>query len=282
MTALVATALVVIAVGSLGLAVTRYIKSSRTVNPPLSPQQRLEAAVRNQAAAWVVQQVSHSTKVSCDQVMCNVLKAAGFPSPDLRVPTPGNLSGSEVVVATQAVRDQFGSLLGSYYAPQVLADMGSGDAEITIRLTAATSAAAQVDLPERKSFGAGLLQFGVTASASAKKQLLAGQVDSRLLLVINGFMTQSLNFDIVQFGNVGPGAGQGIPFRYADLALSGKATDMTSSAYLRSIRADLAKVPAPGNTASASIVPFQGGQTVLRIAFTAPSPAGVLGASKPH
>jgi hypothetical protein len=50
---------------------------------------------------------------------------------------------------------------------------------------------------------------------------------------------------------------------------------MTSSAYVRSV-ADLGKVSAPANSANTGTVPFPGGQTVLRIEFTAPSPLGLL------
>jgi hypothetical protein len=40
---------------------------------------RTPAAVRDQAASWVVQQVSRATIVSCDPAMCAALRARGFP-----------------------------------------------------------------------------------------------------------------------------------------------------------------------------------------------------------
>ena len=290
----ITSALVVIAAGSLAAAlITSYAAkspgpgdaASAALNSrELAALNRRALAARDLAATWVVQQVSHTAVVSCDPKMCAALASARFPPRNLRV--LGSASSyprtSAVVVETAAVRAQFGSSLDAEWAPAVLAAFGSGEAEITIRVIAANGAAAYLaalatDLTERKAAGAELLQGNrITVSATARKQLAAGKVDSRLLLAIAALATNE-PIDIVRFGNIGPGGSADLPLRLAYLAESGQAARMTSSAYVRSIVADLGKVPAPANSANTGTVSFPCGQTVLRIKFTAPSPLGLLG-----
>jgi hypothetical protein len=285
---LVASALAVIAVVSLAVAVTRYVTASRAdihaSGPSLSPaMQRQEARVREQAATWVTQQVSRDDVVSCDRVMCAALAAHGFPPHELLVLGPTSMypKTSAVVVETAAVRSLFGTSLHAY-APAVLATFGSGDSQIAIRVIAPDGAAAYYnalgkDLTARKEIGATLLRVNViTLSPTARKQLIAGQADSRLLLGIAALATK-LPVDIVQFGNTGPGADADMPLRYADLAQNDPAAHLTASAYLRSMRTDLGLVQAEYRPTSTATVVLPGGQTVLRIEFTAPSPLGLFG-----
>jgi hypothetical protein len=66
-----------------------------------------------------------------------------------------------------------------------------------------------------------LLQAGpVTASAAARQQLRRGQVNSRLLLTL-GEVASQWPITIMVFGDRGPGASPGIPFRAADLVVTG-------------------------------------------------------------
>ena len=50
--------------------------------------------------------------------------------------------GSDVVMATQAVRDEFGGRLADVYAPAVIASFGAGAAAIDVRAIAPSGAAA--------------------------------------------------------------------------------------------------------------------------------------------
>jgi hypothetical protein len=295
----VTSALVVIAAGSLGATViTSYAAKSpgpgRAASAAPNSQElaalnRQALASRDLAVTWVVQQVSHTAVVSCDPKICAALASARFPARNLRV--LGSASHyprtSAVVVETAAVRTLFGSSLDTGWAPTVLAAFGSGEAEITIRVIAAKGVAAYLaalatDLTERKVAGAELLQGNrITVSATARKQLAAGRVDSRLLLAIAA-LAKNEPIDVVRFGNIGPGGAADLPLRLAYLAESGQAAHMTSSAYVRSIIADLGKVSAPANSAHCATVAFPGGRTVLRIEFTAPSPLGVLGPAGSH
>jgi len=280
---LVGSALAVIAAVSLAIAMTRYFTSSPAeikVSSAALPLQ--DAPVSKQAATWVAQQVSRDANVSCDRAMCDVLTADGFPARKLHV--LGSKSPyartSAVLVETAAVRDLLGTSLNDY-APAVLATFGSGDSQITIRVIAPHGATAYykalaADLAGRQASGAALAQGNfLTVSATARSQLIAGQVDSRLMLAIAALATKD-PINVVQFGNIGPGADTYMPLRYADLAENDPAAHLSVSAYVQSVRADLETGPAGYRPASITTVALAGGQSVLRIEFTAPSPLGLL------
>jgi hypothetical protein len=297
LTRMVTSVLVLIAAGSLAAAaMTAYAANSSRGDAgsavPNSPAlERQELAARDLAAAWVFRQVSHTAVVSCDPTMCAALTSARFPARNLLTLGTASLypKTSAIVVETAAVRALFGSSLDTDWAPAVLATFGSGEAEITIRVIARAAAyrtALAKDLTERKEFGALLLQeHRITVSATASKQLTAGQVDSRLLEAIVTLITYE-PIDIVRFGNIGPGGDTDMPLRIAYLAESDQAVHMTRSAYVRLMVSDL-KTPDPGE-ASAPAPPTTGsvvlpdGQTVLSIEFTAPSPLGLLGPQGSH
>jgi hypothetical protein len=222
---MVAVAIIILG-GLLGTGLTRYLARSPTVAPAPTLQGQ-EAA----AATWIAQQVSHSAVVSCDPAMCSALAAAGFPRGNLRAvgpmapyPAPYPLT-SAVVVVTPAVQGFYGNSLTSSWAPAVLASFGSGDTLITVRVIAPKGAAAyrsalNADLSDRKSIGASLLGVNVIALwGTARAQLVAGRVDSRLMLAIADLATKE-PVDIIQFGNIGPGGNPDMPLRYADLAVN--------------------------------------------------------------
>jgi hypothetical protein len=267
---LVALGLAIIVIGSLAAVAVKHFSRSPT-------------AARVQAAAWVAEQVSPDVTVSCDVVMCAALEAHGFPVGKLVVLGPASPDPvpSVLVVETAAVRELFGSSLAISSAPVVLASFGSGSGAITVRVVAPHGAAAyqaslNADLVGRKASGAALLKYArVTVSAMAKSQLVAGQVDSRLLLAL-ALLAGSLPVDIVRFGNIGPGASPGVPLRFADLAESVPAAHMDSAAYARAAWAVLGGVDARVRPDRAVSGPVQG-QAVLRVEFAAPSPLGKSG-----
>ena len=275
-------ALVVIVAGALGIAVSLYYVRAPADIPAAA--QRQELMSRDQAATWVAQQVSHSAIVACDQQMCAALAADRFPSRNLRVlgPTTPYPVTSAVVVVTAVVRHTFGTSF-SDWAPAVLAAFGSGSAEVSVRVVAphgaaAYKTAASADLAARETSGRALLGVpDVVTSATARKQLTAGQVDSRLLLAIAGLAADHA-IDIVDFGNIAPGQDPDIPLRFADLAVNDQAAaPLGSSAYVRSVVADLGAVSMQFRPASTETVVLPSGQKVLRVQFTAPSPLGLLG-----
>jgi hypothetical protein len=226
--------------------------------------------------------------VSADPTMCQVLESHGFPARDIYELGPEETSPlrSAVVVATPAVRAQFGTVLSSVYAPAVLASFGSGRQRIDIRAVAPHGAAAYramlaADLAARRTSGAELLRSNrIAVSPTAGKQLSAGQVDSRLQLTLAAMAAKRPVY-IVAFNSFAPGADADMPLRFADMTqeYSGHVAGNRSAtlAFLRSMTAFLRAQPALYQPLQAGTVRLADGKTVLRIGFAAPSPLGLFG-----
>jgi len=276
---------VLIVAGSLAFALSRH-----TAAPTAGGGHGLtaEMATRNLAAAWVADQVSRDAIVSCDPAMCQVLEAHGISDGDLLELGPGTADplGSNVIVATAAVRSEFGDRLSAVYAPAVMASFGSGNRRIIVRAIAPDGAAAyrsalSADLLARKASGTQLLRNPrVVASPAIRRQLAAGRVDARLLTTIAGLASLQ-PVDIVAFGAPAPGAGAGSPLSSADLAETGGAAHPGSPAGLRSLLAFLRAQRPPYLAAHVEIVPHTAGPAMLFIEFSAPSPLGLLSPAAP-
>ena len=263
-------------------------------------------AVRRQAAAWVGQQISRGAIVSCDPAMCAALRAHGVPAGNLLTLRPSALDplGSDVVVATEAVRSLFGSRLAAVYAPAVVAAFGIAKGGIQVRVVAPYGATAywgalRADLLARKTAGTELLlNREIDIAAAARKQLAAGLVDPRLLTTIAALAGQHA-LRIVGFADSGPGADPGTPLRAAEISAPGTAnvtsaspapagpgsggrapagwTSVSASArFLRFVLAFLRAQRPPYLAASLRTVAISGGQRVVRIGFAGPSPLGLL------
>jgi len=239
------------------------------------------AAAMQMAAAWIGQQISPTVIVACDPAMCSVLEARGTPAANLLVlrSTTASPHGAEVVVATPAVRSQFGSRLDRVYAPAIIAGFGSGSSQVNVQVVAPDGAAAYLaalrqDVAARSAAGAQLLaNKHIEVMAQARAQLAAGQVDSRLLLMLP-VLAAVHPIQILAFGDPGPDASPGVPLCSADLSGSGRAAGMTDTSYLRwltgFVRAQL--VP----FAARVVTPSQGSQPVVQVEFSQPSPLGLL------
>jgi hypothetical protein len=264
--AMVAAAVVFVAAGAVIAALSLHGAKHTT-----DPSGGVTGTIRNQAAAWVAQQVSPDSIVSCDPVMCLALKAHGVPTYDLFALGPKSSSpfGSQIVVATATVRSYFGSRLSSVYAPAVIASFGSGKARVDVRVIAPDGAAAylsqlRADQQERKANGTALLTAGrISISPAARHALASGQVDSRLMIVLSFLTTSMSRLDIVAFGDSGPAATAGMPLRSATL--------VGSTASLRAIEAFLRTPQAPYRPSVARLIQ-QDGKPALLIEFAAPSP----------
>jgi len=280
---LVIMAIVLIAAGSLITLVCLHIANSSSGNSGAGAAlQRQEASTRRQAASWVTQQVSPDDVVSCDRTMCAALRAAGFPGKLLVLGTASQPPvNSAVVVVTQVVRDLFGSNISSAWAPDVLASMGSGAAEVTIRVVAPHGVLAYQDqlssgLAVREQDGKALQgNPQITLSPVANQQLTGGQVDYRLLVALANLATDE-PIDIMQFGNVGSGASARLPLRYADLAVDVSAAKMASPLYQRAMHTLLGAAPSQFRPVRSQGVVLPNGTDVLRVEFTAPSPPGSI------
>jgi hypothetical protein len=214
--------------------------------------------------------------------MCLALRTQGvFPNDlfvlDSKAANPYNY---QIIVATAAVRDLLGSRLVSA-APAVLASFGSGNAQIEIRQTERNGAAGyesalNSDLQQRRAFDrtALLNSLQVETSASARKQLAAGLVDTRLGILIEdmaAYLSQPV--DIVAFGDLGPGASAGIPLRSATLA--GSMATLRST--LNWVRSRAAKQYRPTHADITKL----GGRNVLIVEFAAPVPLGLFNPGSP-
>jgi serine/threonine protein kinase len=280
--ALLAAALLVAAVGVLAFNLPRpgpapaHLAGSQTQG---STGITAETKARNQAVAWILQQVSRAAIVSCDPQVCAALVAAGFPPGNVWTlePTSNDPLGSALVVATGPIRAQYGNRLASVYAPATIASFGSGATRIEIRLVYAGGAATYdadrlTDLQKRKAAGAQLLANGhIKASATARAQLLSGDVDPRLppLLAI---MAEGHTVRIVDFVDQSPGGGPASLRRSVDLATGGSAAHLTRAPYPGWMRALIDVQRAQYLPASVGPVTLPTDQPVLRIEYGAPSP----------
>jgi hypothetical protein len=145
--------------------------------------------------------------------MCAVLQSKGIPAGRLLLLGAGNAGplGSDVIVSTAAVREELGSRLTSVYAPAALATFGSGSAQVAVRVVAADGSAAylrslRADATARRAAGALLLRNpDLRVSRAGRRELAAGQVDTRLLSVI-GALATPYHVDIAGFGAPAAGA----------------------------------------------------------------------------
>jgi hypothetical protein len=237
---------------------------------------------RDQAAAWVAQQVSGGAVVSCDLTMCQTLRTDGVPVGDLLVMGPkarNLLLSSQVIVSTAAIRSLLGRSLDSVYAPVVLASFGSGKARIDVRVIARNGAAAylsalRADLQQRRGVGIALSEVSrIKLSGLARRQMTSGRVAAQLLMVITNLATIH-PLDILAFSDLAPGASTGVPLRSVYLAENGgTATVRSLLSFLRQQQGDI-------RPARAETTQFDA-QSALFIEYDAPSPLGLINGPNP-
>jgi hypothetical protein len=275
---------VLLSAGSVAFLLTRHASTAATANgsrsgAPAGTGLSTEAAVRESTAAWVATQVSRGVKVSCDQAMCQALKAHGLPAASLLTLKSGHPDPprSGLMIVTTVVSSMIGSRSVAADAPVTLASFGAGSLKISVRViapqgAAAYSSALRSDLAARKASAAGLLQNQrIKMGPEARQQLQAGMVDSRLMLTIANLASQQ-PVSVVEFSDLAQGASSGVPYRCADLAVSSAAAQLRSiSGFLRGLGSFY-----PG--AQIEVVKFDG-RKVVQIEFPAPSPLGLLGPS---
>jgi hypothetical protein len=240
------------------------------------------AAARRQAAVWVAQQVNGDAIVACDPAMCGALQKAGVPAGRLLTlgPGQGDPLGSDILVSTAAVRSQFGSRLAGVYAPAVIAAFGTGTARIEVRVEAPDGGAAYraglaADVAARKTAGAQMLHnSAIEASPAARRQLIAGQVDSRLLETLVT-LSHVYRINIISFG-AGPASGvtPGVPLRFAEIAGAARGGHRPASLHALRVFLNAQRTPyRPSWVATERIA----SRSALRVEYPAPSPLGLLG-----
>ena len=278
----IALALVLAVAGGLALFLSgpgRVNPQSGAATSPGAAGVAAAAAVRWQAAGWVARQVNHDATVACDPVMCGALHSRGFPPGNLVRILPGRPDplGAGLIVATAALRNQFGTRLEAVYAPQVIASFGTGQSGIEIRTIPAEGAAAfrsRLGAAERaaRSQAAQILaNRQITESPQARAMLAAGRVDLRLLATL-ALLSQPHPLHIIAFSDANPGAGAGIPLRSAGLAGADRASGLSASAYQRWLVSLLRAQQLNYRARSISVQHTADGGTVVWVEFAAPSP----------
>lgn len=238
---------------------------------PGSPATPAVAANRARAVAWVAQQVSPGTMVSCDATTCGQLRRNGFPAARLMTLGPATQDplGSVLVVATPAVRREFGAQLASVYAPLVIAGFGSGANRVEVRAIAPdgpAALAAKLRSEHASLTSAGqqlLLNRTIQASPAARADLLAGRVDARLLANLSVLSSQ-LSVKLVAFGDA-PGASSAVPLRSVQLSATSARDRAAILAFLRAQRGAY-------RPASVTATDDGHGQPVVTARFDAPAP----------
>ena len=241
------------------------------------------ASARKQAATWVAQQVNSDEVIGCDPMMCAALEAANIQASRLLVlrPSQPDPLGSEILLDTATLRSQFGGRLETVYAPVSLAAFGSGAARVEVRFAAHDGARAYLaelasDVAARKAAGTEMLRnASIHASPAARRQLLAGQVDTRLLVTLVT-LSHSYPVDIISFGTNQAGASPGVPLRSAEIA-GAPGPGGTPAASVQTLRGFLSAQQPPYHPSAIVAVQTASRRPVLRVEYPAPSLLGLLG-----
>lgn len=112
-------------------------------------------------------------------------------------------------------------------------------------------------------------------SDAARRQILAGHVDTRLMATIVT-ISGPARISVLAFGDPGPGAGAGSPLRSAELTPTGKTGPAGRSASVQEMIKFLNQQKPPFAPAWATMARLPGRRAVLRLEFAAPSPLGLL------
>jgi hypothetical protein len=236
------------------------------------------AAVRAQAAAWVAGQVGGNVVIACFPDMCSALEARGVPAGRLMPLTAGQASipAASVLVTSPSSTDP--ALTAE--APGLIASFGAAGDQVQVRMVATSGAAAYAkaeatDLAARKVAGPQLLTNShLEFTAADQAELNAGEVDSRLLLLLATLAPQH-SLMVVSFSDAAPGAAT--LYRQATLTSAkpgGAAANLAGA--LAIVRAQTSPY-APAHAAITST----GGQSSLIIEFAAPGPLGLLAGAVP-
>jgi hypothetical protein len=241
------------------------------------------ATARKQAANWVAKQVNPDEVIGCDPAMCAALGAAHIQANMLLMlgPSRPDPLGSEILLDTATLRAQFGPRLESVYAPVSLAAFGSGAARVEVRFVAPFGAHAYLvelagDVAARKAAGTEMLRnHAIHASPLASHQLIAGQVDTRLLVTLVT-LAHSHPVDIISFGTNQAGASPGVPLRSAEIA-GAPGPGSTPAASVQTLRGFISAQQPPYRPSAIVAVKTASRRTVLRVEYPAPSLLGLLG-----
>jgi hypothetical protein len=272
------SALAAMAIGAgVTLAFTQSDSGTVQAGKPSPNAIQVAVADRQQAAGWITREVASDVIVACDLEMCNQLQKSGFPGARLMQlePTAPDPLGARLVVATPVVRNQFGTRLASVYAPLVIASFGSGADRVDVRYIApdgSTAFEAQLATDRKNRIAAGeqlVANNHVQASADARKTLLAGQVDPRLLVTL-GTLAGLMPIRLIAFDDPSPGASSDVPLRGAELGAAATTSLPAMVSFYKAQQVQYAPTVA-------SITRTANGIQVVTVRYDAPGPMGLTG-----
>ncbi|HUZ52592.1 MAG TPA: hypothetical protein VMU94_08675 [Streptosporangiaceae bacterium] len=287
----------VLALAGIVVAIGTVVAGPRAVRILTArPDAAAQAAVsaREKAAAWIVQWVSNSAMISCDPLMCTVLHARGMPSPRLArigidAPDP---EGSDVVAATEAIRQRFGVRLARVFAPTVLASFGHGPARVDVRVVTNVGGARrylrqlQANEQARRTYGRAFARNGNLAESRRAARLMRnGRVDLRILTTLV-VLVHEMPLTILGFGGAAPGSGSAMPLLSVDVtagtrpggitaASSGFAQVEAATCVAKIMDVLRAQIP-PLQPASFEELQSPDGLHFVRIDYGAPTPTQVF------
>jgi len=232
------------------------------------------------AAAWTASQLVGGQAIACDPAMCTTLAEHGVARARLRpLASPSAAPGADLIAAAPATDARL-----DQDAPVLLSSFGSGASEIELRAAypggaAAYQRALRSDLSSRRGAGTQLLHSKRIQAAAGTAQLRAGQVDSRVLVMLALLASQN-SWRVVAFGGASPGVpATTAPYRQVVLTSAGGRASASGRASAPAVSAALALARGQHGAYQAvqvSTVRLAGGQTGLRVGFAAPSPLGLL------
>jgi len=277
------TVLVVLTAAGTTLALLRArAPQTKPVSPNTQAGLSYAAGVRASTARWVAREITRGAIIACDAVMCGDLYRAGVPSASLSeikssAPDP---FGTDVIVATPALRSVFGSRLDSEYAPSILATFGHGPSQVQVRVVAADGAAAYLtalsrDLAARKTVGDQLAgNSRIAMPSGARAQLVAGLVDPRLLLMLPALAAQH-PIKVVAFFDQAPGAGPYVPLTGVELSGTDRRAGLRARAYSGWL-VSFARTQIAQFQASSITTAHNNGRPVVFVRFSRPTPLGLI------
>jgi hypothetical protein len=221
--------------------------------------------------------VGGNVVIACFPDMCSALEAKGVPAGRLMPLTANQASipAASVLVTSPSSTDP--ALTAD--APGLIASFGAAGDQVQVRMVATSGAAyakaEAADLAARKVAGPQLLTNShLEFTAADRAELNAGEVDSRLLLLLATLAPQH-SLMVVSFSDAAPGA----PLLYRQVTLtSAKPGDAAANldGALAIVRAQTSPY-APARAAISS----SGGTNALTVEFAAPGPLGLLAGAVP-
>lgn len=280
----VAVAAVVVVAGA------AVVLATRSADPePASAGVDSDATARDAAAVWIAHEVRDGTRMACEQVMCDRLRATGVSGSDL-VELTGDateLAGARLVIASRGVRKRFGAALAYTIAPDVLGIFGVGPSRVEVRERNTHSRAVhdKIKTREQKARQRAGLQLldrpHLHTTSDAMHELASGEVDNRLVYTL-ARLARRHTISVASFSGRGPYTGIDVPERTVDIDQVDGGAAIDGNPAMRGLLKLVEAQHGRYEVSGARLIASGASGGVLRISVTAPTPSGLLRGGLPH